>query len=667
MLKKFIKPKRTVRFHDPFCIKTGQMKNRKMDTSYRSGWAEEAFISDSRERETIGNNFNPGKIPIIGLISSFFIILILSKTYWLQIANGEYYHSMAEGNRIRIQRIEPKRGVIYDSHKRVVARNRPNFMLYFVPADLPVDEELENILDRINEILPETQKESMLEKISKVGRRSLEAYVPLYIVDDIEYEKAMTLYLESEKWQGVILTNKSKREYPVYGLSEGEEEKYYLSLSHILGYTGKINQKELESYGKEYLPIDYIGKMGIEYFWENELKGISGKKQIEVDALGKEKKVLGEEKQVDGNNLVLSLDIMQQIKLEEIILRHLEKLETNRASAIIMDPRNGEIKAMVSLPAYNNNLFARGITQEEYSALNNDPEKPFLNRCVSGEYPSGSTIKPVMSAAALQDGIITENTSIMSTGGVRISQWFFPDWRAGGHGATNVKKAIADSVNTFYYYIGGGFDDFRGLGVDRITEYMSLFGLGRQTGIDIAGEAGGFLPSKEWKKEVKKENWYIGDTYHLSIGQGDLLATPLQVAAFTCVFANGGRLERPRFIRYILSSDEKYTQEVPAESVRENFIDKKNIDIVRAGMRQTVTSGSARRLNDLPVSAAGKTGTAQWSSKKPNHAWFTGFAPYEDPELVITVLVEEGGEGSEVAVPIAEEFLRWYYGEYKEE
>ncbi len=402
--------------------------------------------------------------------------------------------------------------------------------------------------------------------------------------------------------------------------------------------------------------------MGIEYFWENELKGLSGRKQIEKDARGKEKKIIGEEAAVDGNNLVLSLDVLAQIKLEDIINKHLEKLNLSRASAIVVNPNNGEIIALVSMPTYNNNSFASGISQDEYSALLNHPDKPLFNRSVSGEYPSGSTFKPVMLAAALQEGVVSEKTTVLSVGGIRIGQWYFPDWRAGGHGRVDARRAIAESVNTYFYYIGGGYEDFKGLGVDKITYYSQLFGLGKQTGIDLAGEADGFVPTRAWKGEVKGERWYIGDTYHLAIGQGDLLVTPLQVAMFTSVFANGGKLYRPHFIRKILSSDDKVIKETAIEPVREDFIDDYNVHVVKQGMRQTVTSGSGRRLASAPVAVAGKTGTAQWSIKKAYHAWFTGFAPYDEPEITITILVEEGGGGDVVAVPIASEFINWYFG-----
>jgi len=667
MLKKYVKSKKEKKSTDPFIVKEGKVKDGQVDSVYRYGWAEEVYMNDMSEKEVIGRSFNFSKLPFIGLALLFFVLILYGKVAWLQILKGDYYYTMAEGNRIRIERIEAKRGVIYDRNFKPLVRNEANFLLYLVPADLPEDEkELDGIILKISEILGNITVDEIKSELNKVDRRSLEAYLPLFIIDNIEYERAMKIYLESSSWPGVILTSKTRREYLyVEGSEKTENEETSLTLSHILGYTSKINSQELQEFGDEYLPIDYIGKMGIEYFWENELKGMGGKKQIEVDALGKEKKIIGQEGVEDGNNLILSLDVEQQIKLEEIFKKNLERDNSTRGVAIVMDPRNGEILAMVSLPSYNDNDFASGISQDKYAELMNDPDNPLFNRAISGEYPSGSTIKPVMAAAALEEGVISENTSFLSVGGIRIGEWFFPDWRAGGHGRTNVRKAIADSVNTFFYYIGGGNDDFQGLGVDRIVEYGKLFGLSSQTGVDLAGEASGFLPTREWKEEVKGEKWYIGDTYHLAIGQGDLLVTPLQVAAYTSVFANGGKLYRPHFVKEILSSNDELISEINEDPIRKDFISSYNIHVVREGMRQTVTSGSARRLSSLPVEVAGKTGTAQWSTKENTHAWFTGFAPYENPEVVITVLIEKGGEGSDTAVPVAQEFLEWYFGEYK--
>ena len=654
-------------FSDPFVIKSGKLKDGFINSAHRSPWAEDAFIADTKERERIGRSFENGKLVTAGIFVFLLLSLLLARSAWLQIVKGEYYYSAAEGNRIRVERIEPKRGVIYDRFRRPLARNRANFMLYFIPFDLPGGFEARHeIFSELGAVLDGIDPQVFEDLYNSIPAKSLEAYQPLFAADNIEYEKAMKLYLLCDNWPGVVLSSRTNRDYSVFGLkNEKSEDVFYHSLSHVLGYTGKISKSELDLYGREYLPIDYIGKTGLEYFWENELKGRSGKKEIEVDALGKEKKIISVSEPEDGHNLVLSLDAMMQTRLEESLKKSLDELKLAKASAVIMDPANGEILAMVSLPAYDNNVFARGISQKEYSALSEHPDQPLFSRAVSGEYPSGSTIKPVMVAAALQEKIVSENTNFLSNGGIRIGEWFFPDWRAGGHGQTDARKAIAQSVNTYFYYLGGGYEDFRGLGIDKIIEYERLFGLGSQLGIDIAGEAGGFLPTREWKEKTKGERWYIGDTYHLSIGQGDLSVTPLQVAAYTGVFAGNGKLRRPHLVKEILTGNDEPVRTAENDPIRENFIDNYNIHVVREGMRQTVTDGSARSLQSVPVPVAGKTGTAQWSSKKNTHAWFTGFAPYDNPELVITILVEEGGEGSSTAVPIAREFLEWYFGEYK--
>jgi len=637
---------------NPFIIRQGEDEYGHLKDGYRLDWTEQVFLPASSDKATVGQNFNFNYLPKIIFVLALFMAIILARVAWLQIIKGDYYYNLAEGNRIRIARIEANRGIIYDSSNRPLVRNVANFLLYFVPADLPENEqEKRSIIERLSQILGTLSPADIENILTAVKPKSLESYQPLFVTDNIEYNKAMLLYLESDKMPGVYLSNKTKREYNLSSLS----------LSHILGYTSKINQTELDKYGSEYLPIDYIGKTGIENFWENELKGQSGKKQIEVDALGKEKKIINQLAGADGHNLVLSIDIDLQKKLEETITNALKKSKLNKACAIALDPNNGEILALVSLPSYNNNLFARGITNDEYQALVSHPDQPLFNRCTSGEYPSGSTIKPVLAAAALEEGIINENTSFISTGGLRIGEWFFPDWKVGGHGVTNVRKAIAESVNTFFYYIGGGYGDFVGLGIDRMVRYEKIFGLGKQTGIDIIGEAKGFLPTKDWKETIKGERWYVGDTYHAAIGQGDITVTPLQVANYTAVFANGGLLYRPHFIRQVLSSDDKIIRQVDHKPIKSNVVSSENIKIVREGMRQTVTFGSARSLASAPVAVAGKTGTAQWSSNKPNHAWFTGFAPYDKPQIVITILIEQGGEGSSVAVPIAREVLEWYF------
>ncbi len=670
---------------DPFLVKEGRFHFGELkDSAYYADWTEASFLADTSHKEMVSRSFNFQKLRYFIFGAIILLLVLVARTFWLQVGKNDYYSLLSESNRLRAEIIEPKRGIIYTSDLRPLVRNKANFVLYFKPIDLPKDElARDNLLRKISYILsgeqvaPKTQLGSDQGKISittdnpifyqikdilsgvKLG--SLESYQPLFVADNIDYDKAMLLALEMPSWPGVFLSSKIRREYLTDSASTSPTVLGETSFSHILGYIGKINDSEMKDLGPDYSPIDYIGKMGIEYTWEKELKGRPGRKNIEVDALGRQKKIINEIPAADGYNLQLSLDFRLQQKTEEIASAYLKKSGFHRATIIIMNPNNGQILSLVSLPSYNNNLFARGISQDEYNKFLTDPNRPLFNRAVSGEFPSGSTIKPVFAAGALQEKIITETTSFLSTGGLRIGEWFFPDWKAGGHGTVDVRKALAWSVNTFFYYIGGGYGDFKGLGVSGLVKYAKLFGLGELTGVDLPGERAGFVPTADWKERVKQEPWYIGDTYHFAIGQGDVIVTPLQVANYTAAIANGGTLYQPHLVSKLLNAENKVIREVQPTVLRQNFIDSANLKIVREGMRETVTLGSARSMSSLPVAVAGKTGTAQWSTKKAPHAWFIGFAPYENPELAITVLVEEGVEGSAIAVPIAKDILNWYY------
>ncbi|MFW5888596.1 MAG: penicillin-binding protein 2 [Patescibacteria group bacterium] len=689
--------------NSPFVTKLGDVKHNKLnESSYKLEWVEDALLSGRETVETVSKNFDFSRIKWVALGFSLFLAMILSRAGWLQVVKGEYYASMAEGNRIRTEKISPQRGIIYDRNFTPLVRNVANFILYLVPADLPGDEkEKDELLEKVVNILNSPIKDESLlseyqedisnkialsdieEKLEEIEEFSPESYSPLFITDNIPYEKAMKLHLKSNEWGGVVLSNKNRREYilaagepePKAGTStssslpmpDGEEKiaENKLrsdSLSHILGYTGKINKEELEKAEEEYSALDYVGKTGVEHFRESELRGEKGKRRIEVDAIGKEKKILSKKEAEDGNNVVLTIDSSLQYKIGRVLSKYIEKIDSADAAAgIAMDPETGEILALVSIPAYNNNFFAQGITSEKYNDIIDHPSNPLFNRAIGGEYPPGSVFKPVMSAAGLEEGLINERTSFESTGGIRVSKWFFPDWRAEGHGITDVKKAIAESVNTFFYYLGGGYNDFTGLGVKKIIEYSSKFGLGSETGINLSSESDGFLPSRKWKEEEIGEGWYIGDTYHLSIGQGFLLTSPIQVANYTSALANKGVLYKPFLVKETTDPKGNKIKEFDPEEIRKDFIEERNMEIVRQGMRQAVTKGSCAKLYDLPVKVAGKTGTAQWANDKTPHSWFTGFAPYQDPEIVLTVLVEKGGDSEKVSVPAAKEILQWYF------
>lgn len=674
---------------DPFSIKEGSFKYGQLkDSFYYTDWTEQSFLSDTGNKEMVSRTFDFSRLKYFGLVIVLALLVLIIRSVWLQLIKNDYYSLLAEGNRLRAETIEPKRGIIYSQDLRPLVRNKANFVLYLRPIDLPKNElARDELIRQISKIIDSGQKTAdkssaiasntngenislvtdspsfykIKESLANIKIGSLESYQPLFVADNIDYDKAMLLEIDLPNWPGVFLSSKIRREYLLPSATSTTVISGANSLSHLLGYTGKINDKELAALGSDYSLIDYVGKAGLEYSWEKELKGKAGSKNIEVDALGRQKKIINEVAAVDGSNLQLSLDFDLQEKAEEVAQSYISKAGLKRASVIIMNPNNGEILAMVSLPAYDNNLFAKGISQEDYSKFLNDPDRPLFNRSVSGEFPPGSTIKPTFAAGALQEKIIDGTTSFLSNGGLRIGQWFFPDWKAGGHGQTNVRKAIAESVNTFFYIVGGGYNNFKGLGVEGLAKYARLFGLGEVTGVDLPGERAGFVPSAAWKEKTKNETWYIGDTYHFAIGQGDALVTPLQVANYTSAIANGGTLYKPHLVSKILNTDNQVVKQVIPEVIRSDFIDADNLQIVREGMRQTITAGSARSLSVVPVAVAGKTGTAQWSTKKGPHAWFIGFAPYEKPTIAITVLVEEGVEGSTIAAPIARDILQWYF------
>ncbi|MFA6271551.1 MAG: penicillin-binding protein 2 [Patescibacteria group bacterium] len=606
-------------------------------------------LPDSRYSSTaLKVSVELSKLRVFFLVLLLGIAILLFRSIWFQMFRGAYYRDVSDGNRIRIETIKARRGVMYDRNGELLVRNVANFSLNIIPADFPDNEaEQQRIYDLIARILeiPAVDIKVLVAESPKLS------YEPVVIQEHIDYDKALLLQIESKSMAGVVISIRDSREYtnPVIA-------------AHTVGYTGKISEAEYaNSTDGEYLMNDYVGKTGLELYYEKLLKGSDGKKRIEVDSLGKEKKVVASQEPESGSNLTLTIDIGLQKVLYDSINSVLERIGAPGGSAVALDPRTGEVLALVNVPSFDANAFAKGLQPGQFSDLLNDPSRPLFMRSITGQYPSGSTIKPVIAAAALQEGIITGSTTVVSTGGIKAGPQFFPDWKAGGHGITDVRKALAESVNTFFYLVGGGDGEMEGLGLERIVKYAGLFGVGEKSNIDLPGESAGFLPTEQWKLETKGERWYLGDTYHLAIGQGDILVTPLQVANYIATIANGGTLYKPFLVQYVNSSDSNVSSKIQPTVIRKDFIDSAYLKIVREGLRQAVTSGSAAGLQSLPVAAAGKTGTAEFGPSGKTHAWFVGFAPYDTPEIVIAVLIEEGGEGSSVALPVARDALSWYF------
>ncbi|MDP2629924.1 MAG: penicillin-binding protein 2 [Candidatus Uhrbacteria bacterium] len=611
-------------------------------------WVESTvpFIHQHSSVQFLGTTIGRRKISLL-LLGIFFVLgLFLVRSASLQIFSGDGFALLAQRNKVKTVTVSARRGVIYDRNGILLVQNVPNFQLQLNEAELPASQNERNNEFKDLEVISGVPAEDIVNQVLKHTSAD-----PLVLMDNIEYAQALGIIVKTAHMPGVQVVLRDRRNY-LFGST--------MSLSHVLGHTGVISEKEYAKNPGRYLPSDSIGKDGIEAYYEDELHGYDGKKEMEVDALGAARRIVSENVPKDGTSIVLTIDKELQDVAEQSLKKILEKFHTKKGVVIASDPHTGEILAMVSLPTYDNNLFSKKITPEDYKKIYEDPSQPLYNRAIQGEYPAGSTIKPIVAAAALQEHVVTPDTSFLSTGGIRISQWFFPDWKAGGHGRINAAKAIAESVNTYFYIVSGGYNGFVGLGPTKLLSYFRLFRIDKKTGIDLPGEHAGFVPSPEWKKEKTGEPWYIGDTYHVAIGQGDILVTPLQINKMTEFFANGGWSVQSHIFRSVKADNQARDMSAPTPYIKD-ILDTSNVSAVREGMRQTVLAGSGRRLLSLRVPAAGKTGTAQWKSTARPHAWFTGWAPFDKPQIVVTVLVEEGEEGSRSAIAIADDVLRWYF------
>jgi len=571
------------------------------------------------------------------------VLFLTARVFYLDFFQGEHYSQIAQGNRIRSVTIKAPRGNIFDRHGKILAKNISSIDAVIIPAHLPGSgEEKKRMAKKLAEILEinSGNAEIMLQTQDR------QSFAPILLKENISRDQALIIVEKNADFPGIFLEKTAIRNY-----------SNSLIFSHILGYEGKITSQEIQK-NPQYQMTDYIGKTGLEKKYEKDLKGENGATQVEVDAKGKVKKVVGIINPQPGSDLILNIEEELQKKIYDSLSAVLEKTVTKTAAAVAIDPRNGGILAMVSLPSFDNNLFAKGISQEEYNEIIENKDLPLLNRCIAGEYPPGSTLKLAVAAAALSEKTITPSTVIDGLGGVlRIGAWSFGDWKA--HGPSDVRSAIAQSNDIFFYTIGGGYGNISGLGMDRMKKYENMFGFGNSSGVDIPGEASGFIPDEKWKEDKFGEKWYIGDSYHCAIGQGFITATPLQLANYTVAIANGGILYSPKIVNRIkLGKTEKI---IEPEIIRKNFISSEVMNVLREGMKMTVESGTAQSLKNVPVEVAGKTGTAQYGNEDKTHAWFTSFAPYENPEIAMVVLVEGGGEGHSSSVPVTEEVYNWYF------
>ncbi len=624
---------------DPFKIQEGTVRSAKV-RGYSSNLSSGDYLDffQGGSQQTLGKYFTEGKIFL--LFSVFIVVLAVlwSRSFYLQIVKGQDFFGIAEGNRIREEIIQANRGLIYDRFGNLLVKNTSQFFLYLLDANK--EEVSAEVLAKVAEVLA-VSPESLTEQLKQPTKQKR-----ILLYENVPYQQAIKLMLLSEKYPELEIDYEPRRQY-----------FSYLGMSHALGYTGAVEEKDLAK--GEYNYTDRLGKTGLELIYEKVLRGRNGIRQIEVDAFNQAKNVIAWTEPQDGNDLILAIDAKAQSKLYEVMASAAGTYDKQKMAAVVLDAHDGGVLAMVSLPTYDNNIFTTSLNREEYEKIITDPSTPLLNRAVAGNYPFGSVFKPIVAAAALEEKIVDKNFSVISTGGVTIGNNFFPDWRPAGHGRTNVTWALADSVNTYFYTIGGGNNQWLelGLGADKIVDYAKKFGLGKVTNLDFNSEAEGFIPTKEWKEENLGERWYLGDTYNLSIGQGYLLGTPLQIATMMSYFATGKGWQ-PHFIKETRLGDtvEAYQPKVALE----NLVSEDNRQIVRDGLRQTVVAGTAQSLQSVKVPVAGKTGTAQFNRNKIPHSWFASFAPFDNPEIVVVVLVEEGGDRG-TAVTVARQFMEWYF------
>ncbi len=597
------------------------------------------------------NFINLSVIYAVGIV----LFLILGVRLWqLQIVKGAESLEKAEGNIIHIKTTYAPRGVIYDRNENILAGNEARYDMLVVPAlmDKNTEEKYDNYRS-IAEILGiETTK--VREVVEAEGVNNWNEVV---IAKNIPREQALLF---------------KTRNIPGFFVEDIASRKYYCNeeCAHVIGYTGQVSEDELAK-DDQYQPIDQVGRSGLESYYESELKGVNGADYRIVDAAGRTVSVLTPRDSLPGENLVTTLDVdLQKMAYEEIKAK-IGQGDTTGGAVVISNPNTGEIITLASAPSFSAEQMSQGISEEDYAALLNDKNLPLFNRAIAGEYPPGSTFKIVTASAILSEKVAGIDDYVVDTGSLRIVNKYDPNivyvfwgWNHSGLGSVNVVDALALSSDIYFYIYGGGYEDKVGLGIDRLKAYAEKYMLSKKLGIDIDGERPGFIPTPDWKNNTFGEEWYLGDDYNTAIGQGDILATPLQVNFYTAAIANGGKIYRPHLMQRLVDKDKKTIMEIQPELLKDNIIDMENIGIIRTGLEAVTDNGTAKILQSAIVKVAGKTGTAQFDNNTKEHAWYTCYAPVDNPQIAVTVMAEGGGEGSDAAAPIALKLINKYFEKY---
>lgn len=580
--------------------------------------------------------------------------VIMARMYYLQIEQGDYYYKLADSNRVRYLEIIAPRGNILDRKGREMVTNRPSFNVIWLRESNQLNDEWLRTLSRVLDV----DSSILLEKIRKmVGQPG---HIPVRLAEDIPWEKVAQIEVNRMHLPQVSIEVVPLRVYHYGDLA-----------SHLIGYLGEINGDELKVMDRtRYRSGDLIGKAGLERLRETDLSGTKGRDYMEVNALGFEQKSLKGERPLPGNDLQLTLDVdLQRIAEEELALNQFA------GAVVAMEVNTGRLLTLASSPPLHLQEFVGGISQANWKAMLDNPLKPLLNKIVQGQYPPGSTYKPITALAGLAEGIVTPETTFFCPGYHRFGNRVYRCWKRGGHGAVNLKRAVAESCDVYFYQVG------QKLGIDRLAKYAKLFGLGSLTGVEIEQEKAGIVPSTEWKWRVHKEKWHEGETLSVAIGQGYNLVTPLQLTVMTAAIANGGTLYKPAIVEKEIYPDGTVVQSFQPEVLHRFPGQGRNLRLIRDGMVEAVNGkrGTGRRAQVATegIVVGGKTGTAQVVRLKQyqhlkekdipykyrDHAWFTCFAPASNPDIAVTVLVEHGLHGGSAAAPIASKILTRYFNE----
>lgn len=571
------------------------------------------------------------RVKLLGFFAFLFIVILLSRVFYMQLIDGEEYKRLAEGNRIRIIKEIAPRGNFYDRNGNPVVLNRPNFIVTVAPKIEPVKEE---VLERLSTLL-----NVPLEEIHRKINDQNIGFDPIYIKQDISIDIVTIIEEQKHLYPGVIIEVQPTRDYMLHEIA-----------AHTFGYVSEISDEELEAKKDDgYKSGDIIGKFGVEKIYDKFIRGVDGGEQVEVDVSGKPVRILGLKEPIPGADLYLTIDKDLQLAAEQAVDEQLKAVGAHAAAAVVMNPQTGEVLALVSRPAFDPNLFARGISTKNWNIINSNPYHPMDNKAITGEYPPGSTFKIVTGTAALAAGKVTPEELIFDAG----YHWIIPKTNASGEalGYINFKEAVAHSDNVYFYEMGNR------LGIDELEKYSRMFGLGKETGIDLPYESNGLVANKAYKKRVYGEDWYLSETFDAAIGQGFQLLTPLQAAMVMGEIAADGKRYRPHLMKRIQKQDGTMIKEFEPELVDELKVSPSVIRLMQESLREVITGGTGRRsFAGFPVPIAGKTGTAE-NPHGRDHGWFVGYGPFENPNVVVAVVVEQGGFGAVSAVPIGRKIL----------